>query len=750
MKMQARAPEKAEIDSRYVKLVMQDVIRDIFDALVEFITNSDDSYHRLYSKGYIHKDGGPISIEIIRHTKSASEIIVRDRAEGMTLQEMRLKIKGIGKRTSLDTDRGFMGRGAKECAVLGLATFESIKDGIYHKCQFNSNLEFIPYEPSIKANQDICEKLGIRKNNNGTVVTLEIQHKTHIPRFDTLVKDLPFHYALRDIFSKESPTKGLIIEGRRKEPIIYQQPTGELVTDIEFEVPNYQGVRAKLLLWKSTESLDGYGDRFRRNGVLVKDKRAIHECSFLNEEFEKDPLAHHYFGKLECSYINELCREYDKYIGKGEDPPAHNFCLIIDPARKKGLRREHPFTKALFQIPIDNLRGLVNIDREKERDKSAQVANQETKSKLNRLAKAASKYLSEQLEDINELSADDLIDQGSFAKSGMLIYPTYFKIGLEEVRRCAVYVNGNYLEGTQTVTISSENAALNILNETVELVPHKKRENVFIGYFRVRGDFVSTVTITATINENIKTEAVAQVVFSRLEEHEFIDDLEFEHGNYNIREGKRRTLKLYAKYPEVIAQDTGVNISSSDSEGVPIRGKCELIPIIGSNYALGEVVIQGRKLNSKAEISVTVNGHSASTRVKVIKDVDEGNIPIHIDIVDQPFGNFRATWAEHEGKPNHLLISAKHKSVSRYLGPAPDFDGQKKPHFQILVAEIVAESVCRKSLTLEAKQRNWEFRWADLKDDHLIVDSVLAELHRRMRDFSYIAHSIMLELKDIS
>ena len=74
-----------------------------------------------------------------------------------------------------------------------------------------------------------------------------------------------------------------------------------------------------------------------------------------------------------------------------------------------------------------------------------------------------------------------------------------------------------------------------------------------------------------------------------------------------------------------------------------------------------------------------------------------------------------ARWADHEGKPNLLLVSARHKSLSRYLGPEPDFEGQISAHFRVILAEIVAESVCRKSLTLEAKERTWEFRWADLQ-----------------------------------
>lgn len=45
--------------------------------------------------------------------------------------------------------------------------------------------------------------------------------------------------------------------------------------------------------------------------------------------------------------------------------------------------------------------------------------------------------------------------------------------------------------------------------------------------------------------------------------------------------------ELFAKYPEVVAAPTQVSLISSDSAGVPIRGRCELIPVIGSNYASG-------------------------------------------------------------------------------------------------------------------------------------------------------------------
>ena len=83
-------------------------------------------------------------------------------------------------------------------------------------------------------------------------------------------------------------------------------------------------------------------------------------------------------------------------------------------------------------------------------------------------------------------------------------------------------------------------------------------------------------------------------------------------------------------------------------------------------------------------------------------------------------------------------------------GPPPDFEGQNTPHFKLLLAEIVTESVCRKSLVLEAQERSWEFHWADEKEDRIIAESVLSELHRRMREFAFIAHSVMLENKELT
>lgn len=237
------------------------------------------------------------------------------------------------------------------------------------------------------------------------------------------------------------------------------------------------------------------------------------------------------------------------------------------------------------------------------------------------------------------------------------------------------------------------------------------------------------------------------MIENKIEEHEFAEPLEFEHNFYRVKEGSSKTIRLYAKYPELVTQDTITNVISSDSESVPIKGRCCIIPIQGSNYARGEVVVQGRRLKGRAvEISASINGNKATTKVKVTQKEEDG-VPMKFKIVSKNLGIYRAAWSIQE--PNLLEISAAHDSIKRYLGPEPDYAGQEKPQFLVLLAEIVAESVCRKSLELEVKTKPWDFKDDFIGNPEVVLTSVLSHLQRRIRDFVIIAHSVMLGTSEI-
>ena len=144
-------------------------------------------------------------------------------------------------------------------------------------------------------------------------------------------------------------------------------------------------------------------------------------------------------------------------------------------------------------------------------------------------------------------------------------------------------------------------------------------------------------------------------------------------------------------------------------------------------------------MKSKSFVRAWLDGHEAQTLVRVTEKTKDGGGPkVRIKLLDKDLGRFRAMWADHEGRPNELWVAGRHESLARYLGRAtPDgnFPGEDSPLYRVLLAEIVAEAVCRKSLGLEVCERPWDFNWIDLKDDEKIADDVIARHQKRLREF---------------
>ncbi|MHC4619959.1 MAG: hypothetical protein ACYTEQ_19605 [Planctomycetota bacterium] len=510
------------------------------------------------------------------------------------------------------------------------------------------------------------------------------------------------------------------------------------------------------MIWKAPKPFDDSGDRrFRHAGLLVKGERAVHERSLLYPGLERDAYATKYFGRIECQYIDKLLSEYDKHRKNNERHPPENPTLLIDPNRREGLRREHPFTKALFQLPSQRLKAFIDKDREQDKSQQREITSKETQKKLNDLAKAASKFLSQQIEDLQELTIAHNVDDDFFSKTGVLIYPTYLRVGIGEVRPLTFYVNRGLFdkEGQEISVQLDDEGAVTLLDTPFKLRTHPNRSDRLLGTFRIRGEKLKdSVCIRATCPHIPAAQAIVAVVETRVEDRQFTCPLEFEHKTYQVKEGSTKTLRLFAKCPQLVNQETTINVNSSDNLSVPVRGRCLLVPVKGTNYAVGDVHIRGRRLKrASTPIKARINGHEALSNVKVIQKQEEGT-QIKIELRDEDFGVYRSLWNRAEQKPNELLISARHNSIKRYLKYKPEtkeFQGDKTLYFRVLLAEIVTEAISRKSLMLEAKDRPWEFKWADLKDSDAIADDVSAQLQKRIRDFAATAHSIMVRTSEI-
>jgi len=107
-----------KINERAYKFIRGSAINSIIDIFVELITNSDDAY-----------DKGNIKEKIIDIELNYNGILtIRDQAIGLYGGEMEKCFLQIGNFTSVENNRGFFSRGAKDICALGNIKFESIKN----------------------------------------------------------------------------------------------------------------------------------------------------------------------------------------------------------------------------------------------------------------------------------------------------------------------------------------------------------------------------------------------------------------------------------------------------------------------------------------------------------------------------------------------------------------------------------------------------------------------------------------------
>jgi len=672
---------------------------------VEHITNADDSYHRLCTAQKIPNDGGKILIECQeKRNGRGSVVIVRDRAEGMTFEDMDRKLRRVGDKTSVAGDRGFMGAGAKDCTAIGDIKFESIKDDRYFWYEIMHIDGEINHGPrkGERANDVTRRRLGI-KHGNGTTVTLALLSEQSLPRIQTLRERLACHVQLRDIVADRSDTQLFITKSSDRNPIRIRlaQPEGDLKVDETFQIHGWDGASASLRIWKSPSRLESDGPDFDRHGITIKGQRAIHEHSMLEDRLKRDENATFYFGRLECTYIDRLMEEFSQRHLTREPRDPRNSKILVDPNRRSGLDRYHPFTNELLKIPIHRLDGLLQEEKRRQRAADRSIANEDTIKRFEQYGRIADKCLQEHLEDAEDYGDGD-VGKNVFSKTNVVIAPQFSSLVVGERKALNVYVSKEVLiaDGA-VVSFSSLNPdAVSVDTPACALMDHPQREDAVYATATVvgakpthRADIKATVVIGGRESDVV---ARLRVTEDDLPEHEFAEPFEFQYESYRIREQRSRPIRLYARVPDVLTAPMEVRVIPEDHTCVGVLGRCVLRPVRGREYAVGEIRVEGRRLKSVSAIRAILGDRRAQTTVQVVEKWDGDGVQIKVTPVEvEGFGGvFRAIWDR--DNTNELKVAIKHPSIRRYLGPPPDYAGQSHPVYRVLIAEIVAESVGRR------------------------------------------------------
>jgi hypothetical protein len=364
------------IDPRAYNYMKTSAITNIEDAIVELMTNSDDAYH----KGNYEIRKYDIEINYNKTENSSGNLIVRDHAIGLNGDLMEKCFLQVGQFTSDNTSRGFFSRGAKDISSLGDVTFESIKDNKYTKVILDvDSYGSIPYK-DIDVTKEIREKLKLPEN--GLVATINLLDKVTLPSPEAIKITLPKIVSLRGIFND---SKNIIMlktiknDNINEERLTYDFPSGQVIMEVDYIVPGYEGAEATFKVLKSTLQFSRPSIRkLQEFGFIIKSERVLHDIDSFDHDLLFDPDAQYFWGFIDCPHINKLMRDFD-FNNKTRSNPFP----IIDPNRIQGINKTHPFYKALVQLPIKRMKLILE---EMDNDDTSGMQNFDM-SEINKIVK---------------------------------------------------------------------------------------------------------------------------------------------------------------------------------------------------------------------------------------------------------------------------------------------------------------------------------------------------------------------------
>jgi len=322
-------------------------------ALVELVTNSDDSYCRLENAGLACE--GTILISYERHLTGAI-VSVSDRAEGMSFERILAILSYGGAHSNLAlgeaSGRGYFGRGMKQAVYgLGHGWVESIAGSRYSRVDlYRSETGEYLYddgEGDRAATAKDYQRMAIPPGSNGSQVTIVIDNpQTNIPYYSSLVTTISDNIYLRDILQRrkvEMLNLNVARKVRTSLLLHYEEPEATVLIgpDAAGQFTYQNQVYDFTLTLKKAQDVELVikGDE-RTNGLLIIAGKAVLDCQFLR--FENQLGTEFLFGTVICDGLATM-------LAKGHP-------IISD--EREGLNLKEPFV-AIFADAVSQM--LENI-----------------------------------------------------------------------------------------------------------------------------------------------------------------------------------------------------------------------------------------------------------------------------------------------------------------------------------------------------------------------------------------------------
>ena len=451
-------------------------ISNLYDAIVELVTNSDDSYSSMEQEG--KNVSGKIEISVKKSKgRKLLELSVNDEALGMTPEKLENVIR-YGKKTSDlfigKSVRGFFGRGLKESIIaLGDGDILTVSEGkrTYGRYCYDFNkgkLTWITFDDGSKTNESSGTKIVIS--------TCETEN-INCPEFDTLCKKIRDHFALRDILSNPNRKVFLTVEklGYKEKKIDgpkrlkFKSPSGQQIENKKFYLKGFGVTDFKF--YEAPERI-----YFSRNdpcslaGILIKTSNATLENQLFG--YDNNPDAHYFFGEIRCPGIFEKIKEKERGLIRSDRKGLywnHHLCIELEKEIKTVLSH--------------------HVERKTKQSQGLQKKKDMPEARAKKFRKLFKKLNSLGRQLLSDIGPGPFIEPDDLEISHLTIFPTEAIAPPGQDRPFSIYAPSRSLKNTPKVEISLDapKGKFVLSDSTINLKKHDTKNDLAIGYFKIKG-----------------------------------------------------------------------------------------------------------------------------------------------------------------------------------------------------------------------------------------------------------------------
>lgn len=674
---------------------------DVIIAIIELITNSDDSYDRVGQE----KRKIVITYKKSRGHRYRTEFTVRDEAAGQNREDFHKNFTKYYKAGDLDDDnkrRGYFGKGAKDAlACMEDGTITSFKDGRFIQCSIFFKDKEMRYEvlKDCRITSTLRDKYGIEKN--GTIASFWASSKEGkkitVPLFNRLYNDLSNHYMLRKLLQDKDLTVSLInlAKQRTNKRLTYIKPKGIEVVNEQFMV-EYDGF-APFVIDISVHRSDfplsqKEKGSIRQGGLLIMDgKNVVLDISLF--KYDYSDFASKLFGEVVIHGFRKLLKENEPVLS----------------SERNGLIRKHGFVESLVAQIEMILSKQVQIEknRSQRHDYSDEgKAFQKRYKDFNVLLNEIADQILNRDEEQQEETKDMIYPINGFDFDQV---PPNVKVDKHKVYN--LRIDTDEVPPGTVVSIRSTNPTIKIVNADSKLVvpkPRKKGLKIVRKKITVKGTVPhESGKIVVAVSDR---DAKASIYITPPEElMEY--GIAFAHGTAKTPPGKVKKIILLGSSKVIKSGD--IIILESDNPNIHIsQEKIVVNEVTDSDRGLlkYELEVWGQGLGETGTIIATCDGtYLADCECIIgvsIEEKSESKSKSNVSVFNPPDMNLNPhppQAASYDIDTEKVIIYAKFPTVRHYVGE--DLEYKNSLPAQQRIAHLILEKYFYRLASKDVKRQ---------------------------------------------